>query len=311
MRQIVIGDIHGRTDWKRILQRSFDRVIFLGDYLDTHESITPMEQLNNFREILKFRELNDNVILLIGNHDYHYFPGIEERYSGYQPTMRKSFEYELSEYKSLMQMCFVDEYENVFSHAGLTETWLNDVGISAPSIYSVVDQVNELFQHKPYKFSFYHDDTSFCGDNIHQSCIWVRPNSLWKDGINYNQIVGHTTQYSINPRKSGRQGYWLIDTLGTSGEYLVIEDGEITIQKSSKKKTPNPNENTPMCGIMNRKELDNIVHEVAAVILNTPQPYSDNPRAAYMSLLEERLQRYITDYLNIRGLSEPREQETP
>lgn len=105
MKTIVLGDTHGRTDWKRIIDQSFDRVIFIGDYVDTHESITPIEQIDNLREIIMFKQKYlDEVILLIGNHDYHYWPTISECYSGYQPKMRASFEYEFKEFGELFQI---------------------------------------------------------------------------------------------------------------------------------------------------------------------------------------------------------------
>jgi len=38
MRIIALGDTHGRTDWKQITARErFDKVVFIGDYFDTHE----------------------------------------------------------------------------------------------------------------------------------------------------------------------------------------------------------------------------------------------------------------------------------
>ncbi|RYZ28541.1 MAG: hypothetical protein EOO10_09190 [Chitinophagaceae bacterium] len=41
------------------------------------------------------------------------------------------------------------------------------------------------------------------------------------------QVVGHTQQNCIdNKGKSTGGRYYFIDTLGTSKEYLVIEDGE-------------------------------------------------------------------------------------
>ena len=128
-------------------------------------------------------------------------------------------------------MCFVDESGHVFSHAGLTETWLGSVGIAPTDVSVMVNEVNDLHKFKPYKFNFSASDRSGYGDSVTQSCIWVRPNSLYRDGISNIQIVGHTTQKRIEPLKSPRQGFYIIDTLGTSGEYLVIIDGQISIQK--------------------------------------------------------------------------------
>ena len=72
---IILGDTHGRTTWKEILnkEKEFDKFIFIGDYLDTHENITGEQQLENFKDIRKFKEDNkDKVVLLFGNHDFHY-----------------------------------------------------------------------------------------------------------------------------------------------------------------------------------------------------------------------------------------------
>ena len=93
MKQIALGDTHGRKDWKRILDQDFDRAIFIGDYFDTHEDTAPVEQLHNFLEICEYKRKSDrHIILLIGNHDHHYWPGIDETYSGYNARMRQSFQ---------------------------------------------------------------------------------------------------------------------------------------------------------------------------------------------------------------------------
>jgi hypothetical protein len=41
------------------------------------------------------------------------------------------------------------------------------------------------------------------------------------------------------------------------------------------------------------KELDQIVHEVAAIVLATPVPYANAAENAHARLLEQRLQAYI------------------
>ena len=51
---IVLGDIHGRTIWKDIIAKEHpDQVIFLGDYVSTHENISEEDQVENLKEILE------------------------------------------------------------------------------------------------------------------------------------------------------------------------------------------------------------------------------------------------------------------
>lgn len=232
---IVLGDIHGRRSWKQIIDNHPDaeRIIFIGDYLDTHEKISGLEQVNNLEHILLLKKgSNAEVILLIGNHDYHYFPGIYSACSGYQPSMRPLFEECLRDNYEHFRMAYVDEEKRVYSHAGITETWLHTQGIVPVSLEETVDRINERFHHKPLAFSFYGGDRSGYGDHVNQSPIWVRPRSLERDGINGVQIVGHTQQtkgVGLYESPTGNQVYYYIDTFGFKPQYLLIEDGIINI----------------------------------------------------------------------------------
>lgn len=238
MKTIVLGDTHGRIDWKNIIddrEDDWDRVIFIGDYVDTHEDISPAQQLHNLKEIVEFKKKSDKeVVLIVGNHDYHYWPGIEERYSGYQPQMRQSFQQIFEENRSLFQIAFSDEFGRIYTHAGLTETFLVRMGIYHKGSKGIVEQLNLQFEARPRLFGFHPGDYSGFGDDIRQGCIWVRPRSLYEDGVNKLQVVGHTTVRSINKplRDGNKKGFYLIDTLGTSGEYLFIDEGgKIQIMK--------------------------------------------------------------------------------
>lgn len=78
-KQCIIGDIHERTIWKRIVEKEkdSDRFIFLGDYLDSYEkSLTPIEAADNLEDIIEFKKnqqrLNKDVVLLLGNHILQY-----------------------------------------------------------------------------------------------------------------------------------------------------------------------------------------------------------------------------------------------
>lgn len=231
MKIIAIGDIHGRTMWRTILGRheDADKIVFIGDYVDTHEDITGVEQANNLEAIIKLKQDNPSkVVLLVGNHDYQYWPGVlDERYSGYQHRMAPTFQFMFNEAKDLFQMCYVDENEIVYSHAGFTETFVEQrIGSFSEK------NVNDVFKYKPQSFKFYYGDYSGCGDDIHQSCIWVRPQSLYRDKIDNLMVVGHTSVNKIShPPKSERRGFYMIDALGSTKEYLVIKDGEVSIDR--------------------------------------------------------------------------------
>lgn len=235
MKLIALGDTHGRDDWKRIIaDDNFDKVVFIGDYFDTHEDIGPNQQKDNFRDLIAFKKANrDRVVLLFGNHDFHYLPGIEERYSGYQDWHRTDIGELLSEAleQDLMQMCYIHDNSFLFVHAGITKTWCRKVfAASQPQDSSLFErQINELFRAQPRQFGFSPGQRhNPYGDEICQSPIWVRPMSLAQDKVDgYVQVVGHTTQNEI-----GLGGeVILIDTLGTSGEYLSIIETKVKVCK--------------------------------------------------------------------------------
>jgi len=230
---IAIGDTHGRPDWKEIVNNEdFDVCVFIGDYFDTHDDVSAAQQIKNFKEIVEFKEkYPEKVILLIGNHDFHYLRGIKDNYSGYQAIhaadIQDSLHYALD--KGLMQMCYLQD-DIIFSHAGITTTWVENTfeNDSILAFSDVVEGINELFRYKPNKFQFtpgkYNDPY---GGEVCQTPIWVRPHSLAKDRLKgCRQVVGHTPHEKL---KITDEGIAFIDTLGSSKEYLKVVKGEMRI----------------------------------------------------------------------------------
>lgn len=234
-RVVIIGDIHGRGVWKLIIHlEQPTEVIFLGDYFDSFD-FNGLEQIHNFKEIIRFKEENPQTktTLLIGNHDYHYFPEIGYTgTSGYQWDLNISISHTINEYRNYLQMCYkIDKY--IFTHAGISEVFLDDVyGKNGWDINNIEEHINDLWKYKPKTFGFINNHFTADGDDIHQSPIWIRPKSLMKSAQNikkqYIQIVGHTQQNQIDIKGKATGGkYYFIDTLGTSGEYLIIENNQI------------------------------------------------------------------------------------
>lgn len=89
MKVLILGDIHGRKVWKEIIEKeNADKIIFLGDYVSTHDGISEEEQIENLEEILSFKEENpEKVILLRGNHDVQHLGYYWARCSGHFPKV--------------------------------------------------------------------------------------------------------------------------------------------------------------------------------------------------------------------------------
>jgi hypothetical protein len=231
MKTVVIGDIHGRDCWKQIIANEApDRVIFMGDYFDSYNEYTAAEQMYNFQEIIDWKKSGQcRVVMLIGNHDYHYMPGVTEHYSGYQYGPSFAIQRLLDDNKEHLQMAYVI-YNFMFSHAGISNDWLQLHGCGMND--NPVTFTNDMWKYKPNVFAFAGHDPY--GDSTISSPIWIRPASLQKSNRDTDlkdkmiQVVGHTQQNKIDTEGKSTGGrYYYIDTLGTSGEYMIIEDGEI------------------------------------------------------------------------------------
>lgn len=192
-KKIVIGDIHGRDIWRKILKgySGEEIVVFMGDYFDTFEFITTAQQIKNFKGIVALKaKYPEKVKLLIGNHDYHYLPGVNGKYSGYQVAGAQDIQNALVDSLKFLQMCYVNEYK-VFTHAGVTKTWCRNNGINP--VGNIENQINKLFAENKKAFEFCVGAIDPSGDDPMQSPIWVRPGSLIEDYIpDATLIVGHT-----------------------------------------------------------------------------------------------------------------------
>ena len=224
MKIVVIGDIHGRDCWKNIveIESDYDLLIFLGDYVSTHENISEDTQIENLKEILQYREDNaDKVVLLRGNHDmqhlgYHWsgcsglFPNVQNKMN-YRTKLGRRF---LKDTKWL----HYDKFSNIlYSHAGLTNTWFEHSGAKN------IEDINNL---KPSPLFGFNPDNpwDYYGDSISQPITWVRPSALAKDSYKKEgliQVFGHTTNYRIIHEADKNYDFWMCDCLPS--EYLVVD----------------------------------------------------------------------------------------
>lgn len=250
MKTLVLGDQHGRSNWKLAVHlENPDRVVFMGDYFDSFD-ISGVEQIQNFKDIIEYKETaftnagkddqhKTKVVLLIGNHDHHYFPEIGNTgTSGFQNKIAPSIMQVIDENRHHLQMAYqFDEF--LFTHAGVSPVFMDQVfGQNGWNKETIAEDLNELFKYKPKAFEFNGFDSY--GDNTTQTPIWIRPRSLMSSnkthdkGLkkDYIQIVGHTEVKKLDlegSQKNAGGRYYFIDCMGSSGEYLIIEDGKLRV----------------------------------------------------------------------------------
>ena len=97
----------------------------------------------------------------------------------------------------------------------MTKTWCINNNIN-PEHSSIDDEINMLFKYKITKFDIIHP-TGGSGNEIHQSPIWVRPESLEKDCTEHIHVIGHTYNGSIEFNDN------YINTDALPHEYVIID----------------------------------------------------------------------------------------
>ena len=247
MKLVAIGDIHGRDYWKQTIEQEQDAdvFVFVGDYFDSF-TIKGPDQINNFLDIVEFKKQSKvPVILLIGNHDYHYYPGIEDSgTSGYQTLMAPSIKHVVSDNKQHLQVAY-QSGEFVFTHAGLSSEWLDDI-VPGWDVDSLDATINDLFRFQPNKLAYrsYKQVGSTVygvggyGSETFQGPLWIRPKALMaanKKTLRKQiiQVVGHTPQETIDIKGKSTGGrYYFIDTLEYGqNQYLIVKDGVVSLGK--------------------------------------------------------------------------------
>lgn len=226
-KMLIIGDIHGRSNWKNFedislllksqtFEPDFDKYVFLGDYVDGYDKDNSTI-FNNLIDIINFKQAyNDNVVLLLGNHDLQYYmslPKMNNKFlcSGYRPEAHYDLYTLFHKYKHLFQASY--QYGNyIFTHAGIVNEWYRKFEIELAlkntsyninySEFNISERINLAFE---LQLNCLFDIDFYRGGMYNEGGIfWCDKEVSQKTALQgYNQIVGHTivekpTTYTIN-----------------------------------------------------------------------------------------------------------------
>lgn len=228
MRIIAIWDIHWKDIWKEIVEKEkdADKIIFIWDYFDSF-NINVEKQIENFKEIVDYYYDNKNkVILLMWNHDYHYWTNSKEMCSWFNMIVKLNVHDLMRWLIEQWHIKLLYQYDwIIFSHAWLSYTWLNNNLWWIDSI-DKMEIINPTILDSIIKLWYNDIDWSWYWDSKHQWPLWIRPSSLIWDMLPwFKQVVGHTSVNDIEIK-------WdliMIDCLDYNNHYLIYNDWEFSI----------------------------------------------------------------------------------
>ena len=268
MKILTIGDVHGRDKWmfqthgspyefnlwKTSVENGapanddlwsdcpymgFDKIIFVGDYVDSYD-LKNETILNNLRDIVFFKKaLPDKVILLVGNHDIQYFIQFQVC-SGFRGEMLHDLSDIFNDKELGLKLAHLEKDNNgkkyLWTHAGITPGWLNetrkDVLDERYRFFDIVKEIEnddiDIFLNRLFEIrcsNIFNVDSYSGGTDLWAGPLWVRPEVFNNDSVEgLNQIVGHTPQNAIKIENIKDVKHYFVDCLwDDNDEALILE----------------------------------------------------------------------------------------
>ena len=246
---LVISDMHGSHNWEQaksiIKEQKIDYVVGLGDWVDSWENRWP-DQGENLQKVLNwFKEDTEHRFFCIGNHDFSYITQTVDgpKVSGHQYEKSFIIKSILENNKDILHYCVeIDGW--VFSHAGISKTWVNDY--IKPIFHTIYDTDKKVWDEKEFSIKLL-DDTlreygtnysklnelidwyglwSGSGNEPEQGLLWIRPEALVKNMYYPQQVVGHTEWAVGDPVRLKSKAGNLIITDSRKHDLMYILDTE-------------------------------------------------------------------------------------
>ena len=230
MKIAVIGDLHGKNCWKKLIEGrfdKFDKIIFMGDYSDdSWVTFTDEEIVNNLKDVIEFKKNhNDKVVLIIGNHDFQYIVGYPTA-SRYRKSYAKEMHKIFNDNSDIFNTIHI-ENNYIFTHAGITNGWIEYIkqkyDIKDVNIDNIYDVVNIVYKNDK-------DDCNIAsyrrgGGSEFAGILWADVGDLSEDAWKgYNQVVGHNRVKPGSVIKKDNYAIYMADHFDTEQDKLLVLD---------------------------------------------------------------------------------------
>jgi hypothetical protein len=233
MNILVVPDLHGKEIWKQAVgYKSWDHVVFIGDYVDAFK-LMDHDIYQNLDDIIELKQKNyKSVTLLWGNHDiqYRYLNNNYYRCSGFRYSYSLRLEDTFKKNDTLFKYAHrIDNF--LFSHAGIHSGWWEKTEPCREEFniihLPIQDQIHLLARTR-YEEVLGAVGYLRGGSNKNGGPLWCD-----QDEVNYPsdsfegvvQIVGHSQVGKVLKKKN--VDWWYTDCLDTVNEFLYIEGREV------------------------------------------------------------------------------------
>lgn len=239
MKTLIIPDVHGRKFWKEPCKdmSQWDKVIFLGDYVDPYEGeATKEETISNLKEIIALKEVyKDKIILLWGNHDLFYwckpYRNQFDYWSRHDDKRHNEIESILIQHNELFQWAYQED-NFLFTHAGVNNKFAkflsDDCGLEVNA-----DTLNKYFSEKRNQVELSMVSAYRWGPSPYGSIVWCDIHEIYgnipcKEIADFFQVFGHTYAKTYIMTK-----YFAMLDMGGKGWFQII-DGELQDKEGNK-----------------------------------------------------------------------------
>lgn len=197
----IIGDIHGMTVWKQLVDDDSVNV-FVGDFFDPYYNFSFEQCKANFLDIIAYKQAHPQTVLLYGNHEIHYllYKEIHEQYSRFDEDHAADIQRLLIDHESYFNgVAYSINNQYLVTHAGVGRywfrSWFGEYDNETPDQLAAL--INQKWQDSYLPF-LVRTNTPYghASEDPRQSPLWIRPWALEDTnifaGTPYMQVFGHT-----------------------------------------------------------------------------------------------------------------------
>lgn len=223
MRIMAIPDTHGSGKWRKFVdsEEEIDKIVFLGDYVDSFDA-TNEQILENLADIIYLKRMYpQDVILLLGNHELSYYymhEGVS--CSGFRPEIAHDIRDMLIAHKDLFQNAY-QHNKTIFTHAGIQEGWFKFY-FKGDRDADIAEQLNNPKNKEQFE-ALRHVGRVRGGIHKVGGIFWIDRRELKKPLYGYTQVVGHSPvkKYTLVERK--KASIYFIDCLERVDKPFIID----------------------------------------------------------------------------------------